>query len=771
MNPYYNALSTGIKSTIETATFSGTSGCGIARYAVDSAYDNKGANLAYTCYIRKNQAPNYFLLFLNSTSELIKTLISFVTDLNGLSMFSTSGLSAAGGVPCINLRDEVLKGTVIIDWNTDRNLTQSTFKNLANWFIETFNELVDYVIESGSSKATANFYNKWMSLFCNVSSKKPYAHTIYTLMLPAIVNVLSRAGKGDTAHKYMGYVSKSSKVVPFKAGSTQVWWGKKYDDTNYIKETRTLGETDIRENVNNKLVKGDYCNPFSYVGKEGGINNNYSLAVHPSPKYTDSYTPVFTTDKYKNNKDELLSKTYLTVDGDYVETTGEKGWVPLTDNDLIRVLKPFPVYYICDLLNKKTVVRNDVDAKGYCYTLAKEGNGSILDFSDYSPEGLVGLSYDKHYRLVRNTGYTIGNTYNATTDRCDNVYLDPNSDEWATYIDKNLVGRKQVYSRLPGSIKSKDYPKSYISKYNMKETLTFFAPAYDVFYIHPATIRCWMYLINTQEAITFIASEFSKAITTDMTMMHYISKMFRNYSGPSFGMWSLPLGPLCLRPVSQYVLPHLNYYTDYLIQDNNIKSNPSASKTYLQYALENIIQSNTFTEITEKSSFSLTTPNYGYDLFDLVGYFPNGRLNTTDLSALFEDDGGDQNTTADISRSRIIVRLSPIDTSLQNSYILIGQVFIPVFQISIDTNNIKVQYNDCQKDLSYSRLSTSKQLLKNKAYIYMTKATSDNLGTYTVESFPSQKDTTGKYMPYFKLKFNANEIKDKPVLIKKRSYN
>jgi hypothetical protein len=768
MNPYYTALASKISSTIDTASFSESSGCGIAKYALNTNYDNKGGNIAYTCYIRKGNAANYYPLFANTTSELVKTLLSFLSDANGLSLYDANGTTGSGGVPAINLRDEIEKGTVIIDWNTDRNLTKESFKNLANWYIEIFNDLISFMIRRGITTPSSNFYNKFMDLFCNKSDKnKVYAHSVYTLMLPAIINVLSRAGICEGAHNYMGYVSKSSRVVPYKANDGRVWWGKKITDTTYKKETRTLGETEIRRKINNTMISGNYCNPFSYTSKEGGIRNNYPLAVHPAPAYTDLYTPPFTVDNYKNNKEALLSKTYLTVEGDYVETVSAT-WRPLIMSDFKETTQP-RMFYKCNSGLKKTT---EYEGDGKCFAIKKTGTGSKTDFDDYSPEGLSNASYNKYYTF--DTGINVGQRYNIPSNSCIDIVEPLNNSTWAEFIN-NLASsgksRRQLISKLPSGVKTKEYPQSYTQRYEEIESATLFTCAFDVFYIHPATIRYWMYMLNTPESMTYIASEISKAITPEMVLMHHISSMFNGYVKGSFGMWSLPIGPPCLRPISQYVLPAKNYLASYEVVDNCVKTKTVETKTYLQYSLENIIKNSTVSTISDKTTFSLIVPGNGYNLFDLVGYSNKSSINAETLSATIEDSGSGENSVSDISKCKIVVRFAPIDTKLQSSYTEIGQIFVPVFKFTAEGNNFKIQFNDCQRDISSSKLASSKQLLNNKAYVYMSKSTSNNSGTYSIENFASQKDSSGKITPYFVLKFNANEIKDKPAVIKKIVYD
>jgi hypothetical protein len=644
-------------------------------------------------------------------------------------------------VPAINLRDEVKKDTcVIIDWSTDRNLTESTFKSLACWFVETFNDMIENVIDNGTTSISSEFTQKWLSLFCSATSRKVYAHSIYTLLLPALVNILSRASKCAPAHEYLGYVSKSSKMFPYDSSRPNEYWrGKKYDaPANYVKTTVTLGNTIVNTNFNNLLITGTYCFPF---GTNFHISKNYTLSSNPAPKNLDLYIPgiTFKTDNYKNNKPTLLSKTYLTLCEDYVENYVNV-YTPLTLQhlELKTTLQGYglPIWAV-------TCVDYQITYKPFSYY-------EVIDLKDPSSK-LENAELGKPY-VLKPDDVPICGAYSINRSPC----LKYPCSVPAEYLHLSSAGWRKLTYSLRGTFNTIVFtPSDYENRYNEMKTVTLFSPAFDVYYIHTSTINKWMSILESCAQYAF--EQFYKAITPEMTLMHYIGKKFRNIS-TSVALWSLPLGPPCLRPASQTVLPSKNYYANYQVTSDCIQTKSVSTKTYIQNSFESIIAGNKFTDIY---TFTLALPSFGYELFDLVGATNNAKLSVTNLNSYADSD---------VSKTKIVVKVGPLDSNLLSSYTEIAQLYIPMFRTTISGNIIKLQFNDAQFDASSSKLAAAKQLLNNKIYVYVSKPSSDNLGTYTVETNLTQLDGTIE-IPYFKLKFNANEIKSLPVIIKKRSYD
>jgi hypothetical protein len=620
-------------SNNDSANFSGEDGCGFLSAVKTDTTNNKGGNLAFTYYLRKNKVPNYFPLFRNTTSVFIKTLISFVFDPDGLSDYPSDIPSYDEKVPPVNLRQEILnKSSVIIDWNTDRDLNLNSFKSLVSWFVDTFNEVVEAALEDGSAGVSANFCQKWMSLFCDINYRSVYSYVIYTLLLPAILVVQSKNAPGAVVppHTYLGYVSKSSKVFPYSESyDTEFWRGKKYSDSTYDKPSVTLGETVINTDFNKTLIKGEWCFPFSYDGMGNTISNDYPLSPFPEPFVVSDVPGVtFSDEIYKGKKDALLSQVYATIDGDYTE-------------------------------------------------------------------------------------YTQG--------------------------------------ALVGTFKSVNYPSGSNDMYNDKRTVTMFNPAYDVYYIHPLTVEKWMSMNNSIYNMGNVQAQFNMAFTAEIVMLYHFSKKFRDVSSNAM-LWNLPLGVPCLRPDFQNVLQSKNNYASYEIVNNCIKAKTVTQKSYIQYAFESIIEG------TNLDIFTLNIPTFGYELFDLISDTGNENLNVTNLNT----------SETDTTVTKIVVKLGPLDSSLLGSYTEVAQVYVPVFQVSVNGSVIKVQYNDCQFDASNSKLAAAKQLLSNKAYIYVSNPSGD-AGSYTIESVRDQ--ASGAYkISYFKIKFEGKELKGSPTIIKRRVY-
>jgi hypothetical protein len=157
----------------------------------DNLIYNLGGNISVTCQIPLSGVPNYFLPFNSDKSDFFKLLFSFIEDANGLSTYPVANLTTNNNVPNIDLKTYVMNKEICINWNNGRTgLTLERFKEIVLYFIQMFNELIDYVITNDIDKVTSEFKNKVQKIFADTSGNV-FDYSVYTLILPATINYLA----------------------------------------------------------------------------------------------------------------------------------------------------------------------------------------------------------------------------------------------------------------------------------------------------------------------------------------------------------------------------------------------------------------------------------------------------------------------------------------------------------------------------------------------------------------------------------------------------
>ena len=246
---------------------------------VSTSYNCSG-NVKIDCVIPKSEKmfPNYVNVVLNSTkignenTDLMTILTSFITNPKFLTTYAyTDTLKSSNDVPLINLSTILDSPNLCWNWNAGRNFTPETCRDMSNYYMSRFNELIDYIITNDLVKVDDNFNKLFVSMFAN-NDDKIFVHSNGSLVLPSLVNWM-----GVNALDICGYVKQGSKIFPLDSG---VEWDKieKWSD----KEDSISPIVNVPKNFNNSITKSKYNYPF---------NTTYQRPeVIPTPKVSVDYT-------------------------------------------------------------------------------------------------------------------------------------------------------------------------------------------------------------------------------------------------------------------------------------------------------------------------------------------------------------------------------------------------------------------------------------------------------------------------------------------------
>jgi hypothetical protein len=95
---------------------------------------------------------------------------------------------------------------------------------------------------------------------------------------------------------------------------------------------------------------------------------------------------------------------------------------------------------------------------------------------------------------------------------------------------------------------------------------------------------------------------------------------------------------------------------------------------------------------------------------------------------------------------------------------LVKKLSIAMFDaVVLENGNVRFRLNTLQNSAN-----TTVVTLKNDTLIYVSKATTNNLGRYTLINKDSEKSLTGEYLPYFTLRYDANEMSTPPFCLRNR---
>ena len=264
---------------------------------------NTSGNVKLSCYLPNNSDtfPNYTNIILNnhninidnSAEYLMRILTSFITDPDFLTTyyFSDTLSSLDNDVPLINLRDNIDKDNLCWNWNTGRDYTLDDVKNISNYYVSKFNELIDYIITNDVCVVDKTFGEKLHALFANTSGQI-YNYANSTLLLPSLINWLSSKNNGKQhALSMCGYIKQGSKIFPVNEGSdwnSIVKWNDKSD-------VHTNPYINVPVNINNLITKSKYNYPFEST-------YHYPQTIEtPKVKYNNiaNINFKFTNDKYR----------------------------------------------------------------------------------------------------------------------------------------------------------------------------------------------------------------------------------------------------------------------------------------------------------------------------------------------------------------------------------------------------------------------------------------------------------------------------------------
>lgn len=285
---------------------------------VTTTYNCSG-NVKINCLLPKSDKmfPNYVNVILNSAkvgdenTNLITILTSFITHPSFLATYSySSNLKSSNDVPIINLSTVLDKLNLCWNWNAGRNFNKDLVRDMSNYYMSKFNELIDYVITTDLVKVDDNFNKLLVSMFAN-DEGKIFAHSNGSLVLPSLVNWLSINGNDgkNNAMDVCGYVKQGSKVFPTDLNTdwnNVVKWSDKDESVSPI--------INVPKDFNHSITKSKYNYPF---------NASYQIpTIIPTPKvsydYMDGVNIGFQTtengDKYGYTKtiEEMKKIKYAT---------------------------------------------------------------------------------------------------------------------------------------------------------------------------------------------------------------------------------------------------------------------------------------------------------------------------------------------------------------------------------------------------------------------------------------------------------------------------
>lgn len=273
------------------------------------SYNCSGNLQLYASIPKSNKVfPNYANIILNTTNivnsntNLLNIMTSFISNPYFITNYMyNENLKSSNDVKLINLSTVLDTPNMCWNWNAGRSYNDKTVKDIANFYISKFNELIDYVITNDLKFVDNKFNELFTSMFIN-NENKLYSHSNGTLVLPSIVNWLSiKRGDGlNNSLDYCGYVAKDSKLFPSPKNtnwSTQQKWSDKEQVVSPI--------INVPKNINNLITTSKYNYPF-YTDVQ-----NPSLVVP---------TPIITVDNLTNVKINYVMNEVKNEDGSVNKT-------------------------------------------------------------------------------------------------------------------------------------------------------------------------------------------------------------------------------------------------------------------------------------------------------------------------------------------------------------------------------------------------------------------------------------------------------------------
>lgn len=444
-------------------------------------YNCSGNLQLYASIPKSNKVyPNYANIILNTTNvansktDLLNIMTSFISNPYFITNYMyNESLKSSNGVKMIDLSRVLDTPNMCWNWNVGRSYNDKTVKDIANFYISKFNELIDYVITNDLKKIDDKFNKLFTSMFIN-NENKIYSHSNGTLVLPSIVNWLS-AKRGDGLNNsldYCGYVAKDSKLFPSAKNtnwSTQQKWSDKEQVVSPI--------INVPKNINNLITMSKYNYPFdTNVQNPSNVVSTPIVTVNNLTNVKINYVmneiknkdgSVNKIDKYDYNTsiNNLNNLKYATQDKGTKVTL--KITVRRTVKDILTVKgSTLGEKYLYDITTKKYVTtcgEYNADAGGKkCTTLCSRG-----DKRAYYPKVNVENSSDiKIYTLKK--GSEIEDKYFSTAINAEQY---PN----AKVIK---IENKQIRIMGGGNVENKQYVssedcnKSYYKPYNSTERVS-----------------------------------------------------------------------------------------------------------------------------------------------------------------------------------------------------------------------------------------------------------------------------------------------------------
>jgi hypothetical protein len=308
---------------------------------------------------------------------------------------------------------------------------------------------------------------------------------------------------------------------------------------------------------------------------------------------------------------------------------------------------------------------------------------------------------------------------------------------------------------------------------------------FDLYLINDNVLTYWLWCLLSKENLTVFLNEIRTFLENhpELILANYIKNKWQSgiQKMVNQNYVSIPLGPFCLRPSNQYILQNKNYISaydknnisvpKYAQEENNfnsifsIKSNLK-NATYLSNVYNSILSSVKFEGNISEYAFAIDIPAYGYQLFDLVNQQATGYLTESSLCHLVKINDtveNDPHSLFALNKARIIIMFKALDSQLSNSYELITSVTSSFVSFVKKDNYIQFCCNSVN-----GSVSSDYNLLENKVYIYISKASSELSLNFVLINKSTMRDDNNKNVPFFVLEFQANETKNLPILINKR---
>lgn len=336
----------------------------------------------------------------------------------------------------------------------------------------------------------------------------------------------------------------------------------------------------------------------------------------------------------------------------------------------------------------------------------------------------------------------------------------------------------------------------------------------DINYFSDAVFSDWLYLIQTENALTMLLNEIRDFVNANPGLIllnkanAVMGTYVRNMNKDEKGFVDLPFGPPLIRIPNTYVLQYKGYYSNHKVNKTIDPANAvynsgvkrplvvnsiSADKAASQYKPFNYLD-NVYTTlnnycandacVNKDSVVTITVPMRGCQLFEALSdnqdTKSNQRIKVSSSLVSYIPLSSQQGTAESLVRlgagklPQIIMRVGAqlaersswqqqsdtTNSQAASAYELISNGM----DIHVPIVNIKRQANGYMLDVN-----TLSDSIDNKVFLYIAN-TSKSLGSYVAKGRSQSNNTTGRQMNIVTVEYDGLETKETPMILVNR-YN